>query len=1003
MGSGALTTARRSRRAGPTRPRALLAAIVAAAGLATTVTARGSAQTHPGGRWLTLETAHFRVHVRPAQESLGVRVAGEAEGAYAALATRLPAPRATIDLVVTDHADYANGFATVFPSPRVVLYPFPPVADLELQRYDRWLRLLLTHELTHVFHQDLARGWWRLGRLVFGRAPALFPNAFLPTWLVEGLAVHYESRLTGAGRDAGSFHPAVVAAQAAEGAGVPIDAANAASPRWPGGYRPYAFGGAFLSRLAAERGDTVVDRLVLATARAPLPYVLLDRSARRAAGVSLTMAWRRWQAMERREVAADGRAGAAPCRRAELCGLRQMVVPRVSSDGRRVLFVKDDGRDAAHLAVLERGSGAVRTLARVNGGLGLAWDTGGAVLASEFEFTDPYTIRAELFRVDAAGRERRLTRGARLLSPDAAPDGSIVAVRADGGANALVRWSNGAATALIAPQPGTEWAHPRVSPGGGLIAATRARGGWLDVVLLAPDGAAQRSLTHDAALDQMPAFSPDGQWLFWASDRGGRPQVYATRLAQSDSSWWRVTDEPFAAYAPAPASDSVFYLAYHHDGYRLAAVPFDTLQWTRVVPGADEPVAGRDTSRAAPSGGDPGAAPGPASDSAAPRAEILTRHGYRPWPSLWPKYWLPVGEAQGSGVWAGIFTSGQDALDRHTYSAAVRIGAGTAAGSWRADLGYAYAGLTRAVLDAAYSRIEEVYTPRATGGVQPAGGDTAAGQEACCLRSEDASLGVTWRQRRFRWSAAARLGAEYARSGGSRVERGGVVVSAAAARLVVPAFAVSAQEGWRLSATLRRRWRLDGTGGYTEAVVRGSVYVPGNVVGFARDVVALRVAAGSIGGTGAPFFAVGGFSGGTVPLLPGIAIGSSVRSFPVRGYAPGDAVGRRALAVSVEARGPLALVGRGVGLVPGSLDRLSLTLFADGAVAWTPAPAVFAPAPGATASAVPPSSALVSVGAELVADLGVLYDYPVRLRLGAAQRLTAGTGAGLFAAVGAAF
>jgi len=34
------------------------------------------------------------VHVRPAQESLGVRVAEEAEAAYAALAALLPEPRA---------------------------------------------------------------------------------------------------------------------------------------------------------------------------------------------------------------------------------------------------------------------------------------------------------------------------------------------------------------------------------------------------------------------------------------------------------------------------------------------------------------------------------------------------------------------------------------------------------------------------------------------------------------------------------------------------------------------------------------------------------------------------------------------------------------------------------------------------------------------------------------------------------------------------------------------
>lgn len=954
----------------------MVVSLLVAGGLAAGAAPRALAQAHPGGRWLTLRTTHFRVHVRPEQESLGVRVAGEAEGAFAALAARLPAPRATVDLVVSDNADFTNAFATVFPSPLVVLYPFPPVAELALQRYDRWLRLLVTHELAHVFHLDLARGWWRLGRLVLGRAPVLFPNAFLPTWLIEGLAVHYESQLTGPGRDAGSYHRTVVAAQAAEAGGLTLDAANAASPRWPGGYRPYAFGGEFLARLAAERGDTAIDRLAMETARAPLPYLMVDRAARRAAGVSFTAAWRRWQAEMRAAVAADGRAGVPACEREGLCGLRQMVPPRVSSDGRRVLFVRDDGRDEARLAVLDRGAGTVGTLARVNGGLGVAWDTGGSVLASEFEFTDPYTVRADLFRVDAGGRERRLTRGARLLAPDVAPDGSVVAVLVDGGGSALVRWSGGAATPLTEAETGTEWAHPRASADGRLIAATRARAGWLDIVLLSPGGAVEREVTRDSALDQTPAFSPDGQWLFWASDRSGGSQVLASRVAGTDGGLWRVTDEPFAAYAPAPAQDSVFYLAYHSDGFRLASVPLDTLRWVRVAPGAVGPDSGRAASGVAVPGEGSGAALPAMGDSATPRAVIVERRGYSPWPALWPKYWLPVGVAQGSGAWAGIFTGGQDALGRHSYSASVMAGTGLAAGTWRADVAYQYAGLTRAVLDAAYSRSETV-------------------EEHCCVRSEDASLGVTVRRRRFRWSAAARLGAEYERDGAR--ERAGGVLSIAAARLVQPAFAISVQRGWRISATVRRRERLEGAGGYTESVVRGAAYVPLGVLGFARRVLALEAAAGALAGSDTVFFGVGGVSGGSVPMLPGVSFGSSQRTFPVRGFPPGAAVGRRAFAVSAEQRLPLALVGRGLGLVPGVLDRISAALFTDVGVAWSPA------AWTVRFAGLPVSQALVSAGVEIAVDVGVLYDFPVRLRAGAAQRLHGGSGSGVFAAVGAAF
>ena len=960
------------------------------AALALGCTPRLAAQAHPGGRWITLETRHFRVHVRPAYETLGVRAAGEAEAAWESLAALLSAPRETIDLVVSDQADYANAFATVFPSPRIVLYPFPPVADLELQRYDRWLRLMLTHEMAHVFHLDLARGWWRVARAPLGRAPLLFPNAYAPAWLLEGLAVHYESALAGAGRDQGSYHGAIVAAQAAEAGGLPIDAANGVSPRWPGGYRPYAFGGEFLEWLTSQRGDSVAQRLVRRTAGAPLPFLQLNRSLRRAAGVSFTRAWREWQAAERAAAAArTPPAGSGECRPAALCGLRAPVPPRVSADGRLVLFVLDDGRDSASFAVLDRGFGAVRPLARANGGLGMAWDVAGAarpggagaaadgpspgaVVASQYEFADPYTIRADLWRVDSLGREHRLTQGARLLAPDVGPDGSVVAVRAEAGGNALVRWTPDSTRVLAPAVVGVEWAQPRISPDGLTVAATRARGGSLDVVLLEPDGAFRRAVTDDAAIDQMPAFSADGRWLFWASDRGGRSQVYATRAGDSASAWWRVTGEPFGAYAPAPARDSVFYLAYQHDGWRIATAPLDTLSWT--------PAEGT-------AGGSDGAA-----GAAAPQTAILARHGYRPSPGLLPpRYWLPTGATQGRASWIGILTGGRDALDRHAYLATVMAGVGTAAGTWRADLEYFYAGFSPAVLDAAYARGEESYLGRPAASAI----DSVAAEERCCIRSESASLGVAWQVRRFRWSAAARLGAEYERSGAMR--RAGGVVSVAAGRLVRPAFAVSVQRGWRASATARRSWRLDGAAAYTELVGGGAAYLPLGVRRFAHRVLAVQASAGVLTGSDAVLFSAGGVSGGAVSLLPGLAVGSPRRSFPARGFAPGAAEGRGAAAAALEGRLPLALVGRGLGLAPGSLDRVAVALFADAAYVWSPRPWPdrFERLPG--------SRSLASAGVELAADLGLFYDTPVRLRAGLARRLRGGSGVGLHFAVGAAF
>lgn len=929
-----------------------------------------SAQAHPGGRWWTLETAHFRVHVRPDQRDLGARAAGEAEAAYAALAAELPQPRGRIDLVVADHVDAANGLARVFPTAVIVVYAFPPAGEIELGSYDRWLRLVITHELAHIFHLDLARGWWRVARSVFGRAPGLFPNEYSPSWLTEGLAVYYESRLTGAGRLRGSFHAGVVTAAAAEGRGMSIDAAGGLSPRWPDGIRPYAFGSRFLGALAAERGDSAVPRLVRATAGQLIPYVFLNGALSQAAGISFTRAWSRWQDSLRTAARGRGLVGdagrtarPAPGVAAEtppvspplLCCLRTAVQPRLSPDGRRLLLSYADGRDAVRLAVFERGSGVLRKIARLNGAGSVAWGADGGTIVSQLEFTDPYTIRNDLWSVGLDGRERRLTHGERLSDPDVGPDGTIVAVRAVPGGNELVRRDSAGLHAVARNTEGVEWAGPRFSPDGLTIAATRVTNGRHDIVLLSLAGDVLIDVTRDPTMDRDPAFSPDGRWLFWSREVRGVPQIVGVPLGESGAAL-RFTGEPFGAYAPAATGDTLFYLAYHADGFRLVQAP---------LAGEAEELAGSPAGR------------GPVAP--APTAAIAREHGYRPFPALWPRYWIPEWVAIGDFAWLGAFTSGADALRRHLYVADFLLGIRGARGSWLGDVGYVYAGLSPLLLDASYSR-DQIVT-----------GDSL-GNRFCCTPDEEANLGVTLQHRRYRTAFAARLGASYELLG--PLERWAPVVSMAAAHTITPALAISMQDGWRASILMRRWMSGDSVLDYGEARVRAVVAKSFEAGGFARWVIAARGALAWSDAIGLPYD-VGGVSGGTFELSPGIVIGSGSREWPVRGFAPGSLFGRRAASFSLEQRVPLALVGRGLGLVPATLDRLSIALFAD--------------AGAATANYLCPRNSgrtncadwIGSVGGEVVVDAGAGYDFPVRLRVGAARRLSGG-GAAYFA-VGSGF
>ncbi len=252
------------------------------------------AQVDPSAHWRTLRTAHFSLHFNPELEEQARRAAANAERAYALLAAELEPPRGPIDIVLADNVDYSNGQTTPFPTNRIVLYAYPPVDASGLRYYGDWNALLIQHELTHVFHLDRARGWWRIAQHVFGRNPVFMPNLYTPAWVTEGLAVYYESRLTGFGRLNSSAHRTIAEAAAADNSLPRLDQVSLIAPQWPNGDGPYVYGSLLFSYLAETRGAATVPAFIEQTSGAPIPY-LLDHVSHQVFGVSFEDAWRHWR------------------------------------------------------------------------------------------------------------------------------------------------------------------------------------------------------------------------------------------------------------------------------------------------------------------------------------------------------------------------------------------------------------------------------------------------------------------------------------------------------------------------------------------------------------------------------------------------------------------------------------------------------------------------------------------------------------------------------------
>ncbi len=106
----------------------------------------------PNLDWRTLSTPHFFVHFNPNTEGFARRVAADAERAYAQLAAQFHPPRGKIDIVISDDVDASNGSATPFPTNRIVVFANPPVTESALRYTNDWGQMVISHELTHIFH-----------------------------------------------------------------------------------------------------------------------------------------------------------------------------------------------------------------------------------------------------------------------------------------------------------------------------------------------------------------------------------------------------------------------------------------------------------------------------------------------------------------------------------------------------------------------------------------------------------------------------------------------------------------------------------------------------------------------------------------------------------------------------------------------------------------------------------------------------------------------------------
>lgn len=966
----------------------------------------------PALQWSTITTPQFRVHYPDDTRALAIRVGRMAEAESDALA-RLFAFKleGMVDIVLSDNSDFANGSAQVLPRNTIRLFLSAPTELTGLSSYEDWLRILVIHELAHLYDIDQAHGFTRGLRWLFGKT--IQWNGFAPQFLSEGVAVYAETLLTPTGRGRSSFVQMILRCAALEDRWLPIDQANVVFSDWPGPNAAYYYGGRFHLWLAATYGSDRVAALHRANASFVLPYLYWP-TAQGVFGKSLPQLWQEWRIEE--TAAAQQLAdrlrqqGLTNSRRITHHG-RNITGSRYSKDGSSILYSRVSPVDGATVRVVPLGRGDAHSSAEGDRTLikqtfsrrfGLSRD-GGSFYYAQNAINERFNNFSDLYRYTFAagdgdllgdGTSEKLVDHAtpdlslRARDPDVSPDGrtlvfvqnrmhqswlSLGQIDEDDNTRLHVR-------VLVPPQGDRQQASPRFSPDGAHIAvSTWFVGGHRDIVIIdANTGVLEQRISNDAALDGNPAWSPDGRHLLFESDRDGIFNIYAyDRQEQVTRRVTRVLGGAFQADVSQDGRFVAFRNASAH-GFDIHEMPFNPQDWPVV---AD---AGAEVDMQASAGLRPERAQRHEDPPWLMRRDRVSESlslelpegmqdgAYSPWSSVLPfnHNWnlfpaVFLGNAQDPTMLATYRAF--DALAEHTASATVGTSLLTRRPLWSVaylnDIWYPTFALGYADLTTAYRATDAIVLQR--------------------RRGASFSIGLPLKQRH-------RLALSY--SFADTISGAPVLNLGRSGALELGygynftrnyAYSVSPEDGMALSLALR--WYSSSLGGdFNEllAVIDARHYLNNPL--WDNHVLALRlVAAFAAGPDYREVFNLGGHQGDSLFTVQANSV------FPLRGFAldvdlyrPGTGL----LAFYAEYRLPLWHIERGLWTLPFFVERLHGALYFDGGNTFgdgsdTGLPSVSRSAWRAL------SRARGSVGAEVRVDLSLGWAFPLTSRIGIAWPL----------------
>lgn len=415
---------------------------------------RSTLAADPSVVYRVLYTPHFEIIFRDHQRDLAKRYALAAEQAYELLQPIFKEGPDVTPIFIKDDTDASNGMAAFLPYPIITVNPVLPGALDSIDDYGDWPFEMIAHEYTHILNMYPAHGIYAPFKYLFGSV--LRPNAILPKWYLEGLAVNLESRLSDHGR---LRAPETFAYARALEIGHRLDLENIAKINeqelgtWPYGNRPYTFGGWWWSDVQEQKGLGVIETWNQNFSRR-IPFLLngpMREQTGKSAAENLDATIFELQAEAGREVAALKKDNlSAPVRLVDENGEQRVFA--ISPSGDRLLYFLNHPHlpgspiTGTEAKLKTRTSPAQpfidvqgKRLFKSVGTTRARWLNDNLFVFDQIDISDPYYTFRDLYLYDLEKDQTiRLTKRMRAEQPSPSPRGNkIVFIKNDGGRNHL--------------------------------------------------------------------------------------------------------------------------------------------------------------------------------------------------------------------------------------------------------------------------------------------------------------------------------------------------------------------------------------------------------------------------------------------------------------------------------------------------------------------------------------------------------------------------------------